>query len=233
MRNKKGQSESSSIGGIVAAVIAVVVLAIVIMALYSFFSGSGTNILRWLPSFNDTKPRVTNLEILSYNLKEDKVQFYDGSNWVDFKNQASVKLNDKTVQYSASYNTFFDYYYGRRDSSKDYSATFNEKYPGLVRQFVPIQDQMDHYGVDLNNKGYYIAGDNFSPTPLGQFTGGDSIKPDLIAWRDSIVYEPVSITYNQNGQDKTDKFCIDKEKFRVDRKIVIYLDKPFSGDKCQ
>ena len=227
--NKKGESESSSTGSIVAMVIAVIVLVIVVIALYSFFSGN--QVWDWLPSFNNTQPRVTNLEILGYSLKDDKVQFYDGTAWTDFKKQGSVELNGKVIRYSSGgiYEEFFNYYYGRNNVEKRYSSYYDKNHLGLVAKLVTsLPGKMDHYAIDLNNKEFYLNNGEFSETSPTAFASG-AVRQDLIDWRDSIVNEPVSISYTKDGKGTTEKFCLDKEKYNVDKRLVIYLDNPFRG----
>jgi len=104
--NKRGEEESSNTGAIIAAVIAAVVLVLVIIGLYLWFSGSGLPFASYLPGFNQTKPPVVDMEILRYRILQDKVQYYDGIKWNDFKDQGSVEMNGKTI-----------YYYSRPDKN--------------------------------------------------------------------------------------------------------------------
>jgi len=95
--NKKGE-DARGPGAIIAAVIAVFVLSIVILALWSFFTGR-LPFFEYLPDFNDTKQGTVDLEIFRYALSDGKLQFYDGVRWNDIGLGKKIEFNEREFDY--------------------------------------------------------------------------------------------------------------------------------------
>ena len=114
--NKRGEEQSTSTGAIIAAVIAVVVLVIVILSIWLFSSGK-LPFFGSLPSFNQTKPLVTDVEIFRYQILSDKLQYYDGTRWNDFKSDTTIEANGKKIEYNTLMNVIWVSFIGQ---SKDF-----------------------------------------------------------------------------------------------------------------
>ncbi len=104
--NTKGDIRISYlIGGIVA----IFVLFVVGFGAYSFFSGKAIPFFDFLPGFNRTVERVSGIEILRYDIIDEKVQYYDKAYWRDFEGE--VFLGDKRVKYGDVKRDFERFYY--------------------------------------------------------------------------------------------------------------------------
>ncbi len=101
------------ISRLIGIVIAVVVLVIVLVGLFFFYSGKAFPFFQWLPDFKRNATVVEGSEIIRYDIIGDKVQYYDGTSWVDFSND--LKFGDKNLNYEVVRKGFSDYFYnGKR-----------------------------------------------------------------------------------------------------------------------
>ena len=94
--NKKG-AESEPRTAVVPMVIAVIVLVIVLIGVsWSLFG----DILfaKNLANLNETKPDPTkSIETFGYKFSEDRVQYYNGAEWLDFPSGDIIEVNGKRI----------------------------------------------------------------------------------------------------------------------------------------
>jgi len=101
---KKGDIPVSYVIG---AVIVVFVLVIVIFGLAKIFGFDIINFFRNLPDLNRTVTPDEGPEKLRYDLGNGKVQYYDGTQWVDFEND--LGFSERIVNYDSLKKGFEDY----------------------------------------------------------------------------------------------------------------------------
>ncbi len=106
MREKKGDVHISYI---ITGIIAVTILVIVALSVYWFYSGKAAPFFQWL-GLNRTVEVQEGIEILRYDLESDKVQYYDGTQWLDFGKE--LRLGDKVLNYELVRKDFVDFITG-------------------------------------------------------------------------------------------------------------------------
>lgn len=97
--NKKGQETEGRGGALITVLIAVAVLAIIGYSVYLFFTGKAFPFAQNIPGFNNTKPPVVDIELFKYDIASDRLQYYDGNNWLDFPKTQSLEANGKKFDY--------------------------------------------------------------------------------------------------------------------------------------
>lgn len=133
LKNKKGQEATTNevkgfiIGGLV---LAIVITGFVLVMIY----GPGA-FYKYLPDFGNKTMIVKDVEKLRYDILKDKVQYYDGDKWRDFKG-SEVTLNDKEIGYDWIRQTFVEYYF---DSSREKKELVTDSKEG---QFITIDKSL-------------------------------------------------------------------------------------------
>ena len=125
--NKRGEEQASGTGYLLAGAIAVAVLAIVGYFVYSFYTGKAIPSFGFLPSFNETKAPVIDLEIFRYLVIDDKLQYYDGTSWVDFKEGTTIEANGKKIEYLELYIDLSEKFFLSVNSANVVKAAFAGK----------------------------------------------------------------------------------------------------------
>lgn len=170
---KKGQGEGSPIGVTVLVAIALVVLVVVIYAVYSFATGRAIPFVDSLPGFGQVNPVIEDIETLRYDLTTDKVQYYDGTDWLDFqgndKVEGKVTLGEKELDYDKVYEDFTGYYYSKDWKWKTlFSGSDIQILADAGNREIPDNIILT---LDVNEELYQeIEGKNIS-TPLGAIIG--------------------------------------------------------------
>lgn len=98
---KKGEVRTA----VIVAVVAVVVLVMVIIWVFPWIA-SKTSYFKF--DFNKIKEDTKGIEILRYDLTKGKVEYYDGTKFIDFSGK-SIKLGDKEIEYNTVKKNFDDY----------------------------------------------------------------------------------------------------------------------------
>lgn len=106
MREKKGDGGMNLV--IVGGIIAAVVLVIIYFSIWGF-GGKTIPFFQWL-GLNRTVEVQEGIEILRYDLASDKVQYYDGTQWLDFGKE--LRLGDKVLSYELVRKDFVQYVTG-------------------------------------------------------------------------------------------------------------------------
>ncbi|MBX4196468.1 hypothetical protein KW805_02690 [Candidatus Pacearchaeota archaeon] len=109
-----------------------------------------------LPGFDNNQSPVTSLQVVRYQIDSDNVQYYDGSQWRDFREPKNwqVVVGDKQVYWGDAHTDFVEYYYGW-EGSPFYSA-YKDVYAkrGIRRTLIPW-----HESVPLQVTYFYNASD--------------------------------------------------------------------------
>ena len=98
-------------GVLLLGVVALAVLILVGYGIYSFATDKAIPFAKYLPNFMTKDRKVEGIEKLRYKIIEDKVQYYDGTDWLDFKDE-KVELGGKTLIENNVKNDFRKYYFG-------------------------------------------------------------------------------------------------------------------------
>jgi len=111
MKNKKGIMTT-----------ALVVLVLIVVAGAIVLMGAGPSLLKLgktlgilVPGFSENEVEIESIEKLRYDLSEDSVQYYDGTEWVDFER---VDLGNKIVNRNDVKESFVKWYYDLRISDR-------------------------------------------------------------------------------------------------------------------
>lgn len=112
---KKGEL---SLPVLLSGVVAIVVLVIVGYSIYEVGTGKAIPFAKYLPDFMTKKDKVEGLEKIRYQIIEDKVQYYDGTKWLDFKS-GRVELDEKMFIQGEVIKDFIKYYfvYNKRENN--------------------------------------------------------------------------------------------------------------------
>lgn len=78
-----------------------------------------------IPNLNASRPLTEGIEQVRYNIPEDKVQYYDGTKWIDFKADIA-DLNDKRINKQQLLETYVTYYYDKKSRGVQ-TAPLSEK----------------------------------------------------------------------------------------------------------
>lgn len=119
MKDRRG--EADGISAFIVAIIAISVLSIVGLGYYLYQSDTIRNIDNLIPGFNLTQQEIEKFEIVRYDIVDDKVQWYDGTEWQEFQSD-KIRLGSKSVSGNSLRNRFQNYWYGEREaiSIKEY-----------------------------------------------------------------------------------------------------------------
>jgi len=127
MSDKKGVA----VGYLIAAIVAFFVLFVVLFGGLGGPSGLKSvsdRILNFFPTFGGGEVSVEGVNILRYDIAEDKVQYYDGERWVDFEKQGEIKLRNKKLNYVDVRGEYKNYWYGgERSAPKSLDLSTDEK----------------------------------------------------------------------------------------------------------
>lgn len=125
MKNKRGDVTQ---GKIIALVIGVFVLVLVSIFAYSFFTG--TNVFfKFIPTFNLSSSATGGLEIFRYDVPNNKLQYYDGASWNDFKLGTSLKINNKKISSDSLRSGIREFYETKSELPKERIwESFTKKY---------------------------------------------------------------------------------------------------------
>src|SRR3989338_5475951 len=114
-------------GVLLLGVVALAVLILVGYGIYSFATDKAIPFVKYLPNFMTKDRKVEGIEKLRYKIVEDKVQYYDKTDWLDFKDE-KVELGEKTLIEDNVKNDFKDYYFNenvRLKEDLDLNFVFN------------------------------------------------------------------------------------------------------------
>lgn len=92
---------------LIAGILAVLVLVAVVLLIASFFGGKAIPFFDWLPDFKRTSKVEVTSTILRYDLQEEKVQHWDGTQWADL--QERMKLGKYEVYAPSLVSSFSEY----------------------------------------------------------------------------------------------------------------------------
>lgn len=199
--NKKGE-ESTPTGSIIKVVIAVFVLVIVVIALYLFFTGKGMAFFKFLPGFNETKPKLEGPEIFSYNFLDDKIRYYDGNAWNDFEGK-TIEINDKKFSYTGVYGNFSGFGYF---STKDKVIVLGSTAALTIRAVLIGRSNKGQFnGIYKTMTGEYWCALSVDDSSFvcGKSAAGASlpidkqnlVKVEMIKWKKEILSKPMKISY--------------------------------------
>jgi hypothetical protein len=113
---KKTKKAEISIQFLILGVIGVFILGIIFLNphVMEFIAEKFPNMIPW---YNNTKPPVQVPELIRYSISEDKVQYYDGLNWIYFPKDKpedwsiKVKVGTKELTHNQARYNFARYYY--------------------------------------------------------------------------------------------------------------------------
>ena len=138
MRNKRG----IAVEQLMFLIVTVLVIVIVVLGLFWFRSGGAGNFFSFIPGFNDTKSIVTDSEVFRYDIGENKVEYYDGVQGVDFE---TLIVNEKKIDSTDLYWAFRDFFYQERDQPK-----FSYMYP--ISILYDDEEDKSYYSKDFLSK---------------------------------------------------------------------------------
>src|SRR3989338_619137 len=228
--NKKAQG--MAIGKLLGWIIAAVILVLVGMFIYYFYSGTANPFFQFLPNFGGQKA-VEGVQVLRYDIVNDKVEYYDGNKWIDFK-QGAAELESKKVNYADALKNFQDYFYQSRNAESSKTLSDGTKitilgierirsgsdeiivYPGYVKMSLP------------NNEISYLRLDDsiysLGKVPLSSEQSA-TIKDFGSSWRDGVLKMPIVIDYVnvQTGGTESVSICVKKTNIQSNHYLVVDL----------
>lgn len=245
LMNKKATSAEQ--GVTLATILGAIVLVIALIAASYFIWKYAIPFYNNLPDFNETATQVSGVEILRYDVQNDAVQYYSpatenrDSKWTNFRGR--VSLDEKNISYDTVLSSFRSYYFfGSRTSNsmklnEQYAVEFNiEQYSGKdwkvgdvmitiisngqVQGFFILSLSSDSFGYP---SPYVIAKSDAEKLMQSHADWASTIKSQATAWRDSVLKNPISISYNDNvdGQSKQIQVCPDS--ISNGREVIVNL----------
>ncbi|MBI2632233.1 hypothetical protein HYW75_04470 [Candidatus Pacearchaeota archaeon] len=161
---KKGEM---SLPVILSMIVAIFVLVLVGIFIYDVGTGKAIPFAKYLPDFMTKKDKVEGMEILRYQIIEDKVQYYDGTNWLDFKD-GKVELEEKILTQSEVTEDFIKYYFYNKRENNDHLFVFlinrnpeldKDKGSLLIKNgdvTVVIKENKEQFVLDNKNEVYIV-----------------------------------------------------------------------------
>ncbi len=239
--NRKAQETSTR--NIIMAVIAAVVLVVAILGVYLFFSEGAGEFFKFLPDFNASKPPAVDLEILNYDIATGKIQLYDGTRWIDFEKQGSAELSRKKIVYNIAQSDFDQFFYFSRPGDYKEGALSFSIVPLELGAISPgtviIERSGDRFAIDMENKVIPVIfdGTKYEKTDKFSWYSEEERKSLVIKaeeYRSAVLDKSFEIRYTDMGinQAATVLVCADKERYFVDRQLVVNLAVPVNGESC-
>lgn len=238
--NKKGQG--LEVGKMIGLVIAVFVLVIIALGIYSFYGGQ-SKFFDFLPSFGE-KEKIEGVQVLGYDITNDKVQYYDGSSWRDFK-ESKLVLDNKEVVYSDVRENFRNYFFQprtaeirknladgtsilvlniiREKSGSDSSIV----YPGEVSMSITKGNDVTQLSLRLDNSIYIL--DKKSLLTAEQSNG---IKDLGGSWRDSALKSQIIINYQNIENDLKESVSVCATKVSIQSRYYLVVDLTKGTTSC-
>ncbi len=156
MEGKKG---NEGINQTVKIVLFLLVLGVVLWGGGSLFAEK-INFFKWLPNFKAENKTIEGAGIVSYDIANDKAQYFDGTGWINLEGGESIGFEKEKLKQEDLLQDFTNYFYERGE----YEGT-REKAP-----FVPDNQCLDSYIVGFE-KNYDISGtvfgSSYSKAPFG------------------------------------------------------------------
>lgn len=106
IKNKKG----AGVEVITILAVVIAVLAIVGLGYYLQYSGNTKFLENILPNFGTEKPIIESIEVIRYDLYEDRVEYFDGEQWIAFTKGEKI-FENKVVKEEGLKSDFRDNYY--------------------------------------------------------------------------------------------------------------------------
>jgi len=81
---------------------AVAMFVFVIVIIFLFGPGKQVIIDTYkilFPKFGNSTTGPEDIQVIRYDILTDKIEFYDGLDWISFENQPSVRLGDIEIEY--------------------------------------------------------------------------------------------------------------------------------------
>ena len=204
---KKGDIRISYIIG---ALISALVLVFVFYGIYNFYSGGSFSFFRFL-GFNSTKERIEGVEIMRYSIPEDKVSYYDGTDWITLKEGEKIKLGKYNFDVSGVKTDFQKFFY----EGKEMKIVSLGLHINTVLAFIRL-------GVDAERL--------FKDSPLSKGASEDGIVDASI----NDIYDSASLKDEikrpfwkaQNGD--VEIILLNKKGFSILGRFVLSLDDKFT-----
>ena len=170
-------------GTIVSPMIATLIILALLLIVFAAYPQGVISILErynlLTPKDNPDNAQVKP-ELFRYDIEKDVVEYYDGSFFTDFKDDAK-KVNDKRVSYDGIYNDLNNYYYDTERKSSAETET---------RLSINSARKMEHYlPLDLCIEVQKIVKEKTSSSEKGEI---------------------IILLHNVEGGGQTPKFCTDK-----------------------
>src|SRR3989338_328662 len=166
-------------GVLLLGVVALAVLILVGYGIYSFATDKAIPFVKYLPNFMTKDRKVEGIEKLRYKIVEDKVQYYDKTDWLDFKDE-KVELGEKTLIEDNVKNDFKDYYFNENVRLKeDLDLNYKiEPYKSIRDKAIAWRDGILKKPVEIN---YYTRdGEKLTKADMPVRTCINKIGADLI-----------------------------------------------------
>ncbi|MDO8459806.1 MAG: hypothetical protein Q7S74_01730 [Nanoarchaeota archaeon] len=110
---KKAQMQTK----VISIIIAIFVIVLLALGWWAFSSGS-LSFFKFIPNFNETSKNATQLQLLRYDLIQDQLSSYDGTNWIPIKSGQSIILEKKELNENQITTDIITNYYYNRASRK-------------------------------------------------------------------------------------------------------------------
>ena len=216
----KGNKGETDIRFLLAGIVALFVLVLVGIGAYSLYTGKAIPFAQYLPDFMTKKEKIEVIEKIRYQIIEDKVQYYDGTIWLDFKGK-NVELGEKTIVKDEVKKDFKRYYFNedvRLEEDPDLNFLFNN--PDVIQKGSPLKKGdvfvrffsknelliLDNYDV---LKKYNQDKDKTSSADY-KIEPYKSIRVKAIIWRDSVLKKPISIGFLVGSTSERIMTCVKK-----------------------
>jgi hypothetical protein len=141
---KIGKKGDTTVEPIVVLSISVIVLALVGFGAYLQYSDK-INFFRLLPDFNLAQGKQEAIQIISYNIEEDKIEYFDGESWVGLERGKGVDLGEKRVtERDLRRDLLINYWFssGERETSEEFELSYEaytDGVPSSSKEFVVRQ----------------------------------------------------------------------------------------------